>query len=88
MAIINKCRELKGYSMKAEMKIETTVELKMTLAEAQWLQGLLQNPPEAYSEEDKKMCKYFFHTLQSATETSEWGRREMNGSEEKWPYDK
>jgi hypothetical protein len=52
--------------MKAEMKIETTVELKMTLSEAQWLQGAMQNPPEAYSEEDKKMYKYFFMTLRNA----------------------
>jgi hypothetical protein len=60
--------------MKAEMKIETTVELKMTLAEAQWLQGAMQNPPETCSEENEKMYKYFFLTLQSATETSEWER--------------
>lgn len=53
--------------MKAEMKIETTVVLKMTTSEAQWLQGLVQNPPSDLSEEDREMCKNLFYALNAAT---------------------
>jgi hypothetical protein len=53
--------------MKAEMKIETTIELNMTLKEAGWLQGLLQNPRMVFSEEDQKTCKNFALTLGTAT---------------------
>ena len=51
--------------MKAEMKIETTVELKLSVTEAEWLQAILQNPGLC-SDEDAKMYKNFFYTLQHA----------------------
>lgn len=51
--------------MKAAMKIETAVVLTLSVTEAEWLRAIVQNPGLC-SDEDQKMYKNFFYTLQGA----------------------
>ncbi len=52
--------------MKAEMKIETTVEMRMAVAEVQWLIVALENLPDWYSERNKEIKNEFSMIVRKA----------------------
>ena len=59
--------------MKATSEVEVTIKLEMTLREARWLQGVMQNPlygrtPGEEMEEDKAPRYKFFTALKSQTD--------------------